>query len=226
MDCFIKRIFEGKIDEQCHQQFVRFGRGKYSNRAVISLQKTPSKLKLKSSFEFANDIANIAAELANSKFNGVILSKNNIVELKNYEFKRKSGILAYQINDISSNTIKQISNKIYYLLLNTDNNIKLKTKKKLPKPGKDEDKIDDKFVQAEFPLQYQQQVMQAFFWDVPECKKAKISHDYIIKDIIIPSDVNKDDFEKIRLTAKRKCKIIRNINVDGEELKKEAEAEV
>ena len=76
MECFIKEIFNGNC-ERTHNQFVRFGKGKFENRAVLNLQKT-SKIKLRGSFEWANDFVEIASELADIKFSGIILSKENL----------------------------------------------------------------------------------------------------------------------------------------------------
>ena len=49
MECFIKKIFLGKADEEAHRQFVRFGKGTYGGRAVLVLQKN-DKIKLRGSF--------------------------------------------------------------------------------------------------------------------------------------------------------------------------------
>ena len=53
---FIKKIFENKIDDSVHKQFVRFGKGRYPGRAVIKITKQPDKIKIGTSFEMANDL--------------------------------------------------------------------------------------------------------------------------------------------------------------------------
>ena len=215
MECFIKEIFNGN-SERSHSQFVRFGKGKFKNRAVLNLQKT-SKIKLRGSFEWANDFAEIASELADIKFSGIILSKEQL-DLDNE--KKKSGIFQYEVSNLESNKIKEIKDKIYTMLLDGDGEgITLKIKKKLPKPGKAEGKIDDKFCQLETDLKYWDKIKEAFM--LPECKKCRISHTFEITDIIIPKDGG--DFEKIRILAKRKGKIIRNLEVDKKESKEEIE---
>jgi len=77
MGCFIKKIFQENINEQVHRQFVRFGKGKYTKRAVISMQKT-SMIKVKSSFEYANDFVELVSELGNFIFSGIITSKESL----------------------------------------------------------------------------------------------------------------------------------------------------
>jgi len=100
--------------------------------------------------------------------------------------------------------------------------ISLKMKKKLPKPGKSgEAKIDDKFCILEADLKYWLKIKDFFM--LPDCKKAKISHTYIIEEIVMPK--GEKDFAKIREMAKRKGKLIRKEEVDGREDKKELEFE-
>ena len=77
MESFIKKVFLNKVDEKAHSQFVRFGKGIYPGRAALSLHIT-GKIKLKGSYEYANDFALLTSELGNCKFSGVILSKEKL----------------------------------------------------------------------------------------------------------------------------------------------------
>lgn len=217
MDCFIKEIFNGN-GKQSHNQFIRFGKGRFENRAVLNLQKT-SKIKLRGSFEWVNDFVVLASELADAKFSGIILSKEQL----NFENeKKKSSIFLYEVPNLDSDKIKETKDKSYTMLLDGQGEgIALKIKKKLPKPGKNEGKIDDKFCQLEADLKYWENIKEAFM--LPECKKCRISHTYIIEEIILPKD--EKDFEKMRLLAKRKGKIIRKLDVNKKESKEEKEFE-
>lgn len=221
MDCFIKRIFLDRNDEQIHSQFIRFGKGIYNGRAALSLWIT-GKIKLGSSFEFANDFVNLAAEFP-CKFSGIITSKDKL-GLTNE--KLKSGVYSYEVVDIDSSKVREIADKTYFMLLDAyGSGINLKMKKKLPKPGKSGDsKIDDKFCVLEADLKYWNKIKESFFWDINDCKKAKIVHEYHITDLVMPK--NEKDFVKIRLLTKRKGKIKRKIDVDGQQrvLEKEFEA--
>jgi len=221
MDCFIKKVFLGKVDRQVHSQFVRFGRGVYEGRAVISLHKT-KKIKLRGSFEFANDFVDLVAGLGNFKFSGIIMSREKL------DFggeKKKSGIYIYEVKDLDSEQIKEIKDKIYFMLLDSDNeDLKLKIKKNLPKPGKSgEAKINDKFCQLDADLKYYEKIKDAFFWDVGDCKKVKAEHVVEISEIILP--IGEKDFEKLRLLAKKKGRIIRKLIIDKKEKKVEKEFE-
>ncbi len=211
MDCFIKKVWQGK-GEEAHQYFVRFSKGKFENRALLVLQKT-TKIKLKGSFEWANDFATIASELASLNFSGTIISKQELPEIAEFLKKKKEGIVQYEVLGVSSEKIKQIRSRAYCLLLNAESpELTLKTKKKLPKPGKSgEGKVDDGFCIIEADLKYWNQIKEAFM--LAECKKAKIAHTILIDSIILPE--GEKDFAKIRELAKRKGKIIRKIEVDG-----------
>ena len=73
---FIKKVFLNNIDESVHRQFIRFGKGEYGRRALLSLWKTKI-VKIKGSFEWANDFVIFAAEVGDSfKVSGEVLSKN------------------------------------------------------------------------------------------------------------------------------------------------------
>ncbi|MEK6840607.1 MAG: hypothetical protein AABX79_01510 [Nanoarchaeota archaeon] len=218
---FIKKIFLKKADESVHNQFIRFGKGEYRRRAILSLWKTGS-IKIKSSFEFANDLVLFAAGLGNISFNGSIWGREQIPGMQETKKGKK---IVYNAINLTGSKIKEIAPMVYYFLLNADGpGIKLKIKGKLPKPGKGEDKIDEKFCQLEIDEKYYQAVKEDFFWDIPECKKASIEHTFAIKDIVMPK--GETDYAKIREMAKRKGKIIRIANVDGSETRKEIEFEV
>ena len=217
---FIKEIFYGQPSESAHRQLIRFGKGEYNKKALLGLWKTKN-VKIKSSFEFANDFVLFVASLNNATFNGNIWSKEEIEELSG---KKKEGKWVYEVNNLASEQIKKISGKVYYFLLNADGNgIKLRIKSKLPKPGKSENKVDDKFCQLEIDEKYYSAAKEIFFWDLPECKKAAVEHKFIINDIILPK--GETDYAKIRELAKRKGKIIRTINADRKEIKNEKEFE-
>lgn len=218
---FIKKIFEGKVDETVHKQFVRFGKGTYSMRAVMNVLRQTDQIKISSSFELANDFVDFISNLT-LKFsvNGIILSKEKIEGL---DFRKKANILVCDINrEMENIELKRLATSSYATLLDCNApGIFLKIKKTLPKPGKSgETKVNDKFCVLELNKKFWPQAHDAFFFDLPlEFKKARIEHTYIITDIILPK--SEKDFEKIRIIAKRKGRLIRKIIVDGKESVKE-----
>ncbi len=218
---FIKEIFNGKSSESTHRQFIRFGKGEYGGRAILGLWKTKN-VKIKGSFEFANDFTLFLAGLGNISFNGKIWSKEELPGLKG---EKKSGKWVYLVNDFTSSQVKNLADKVYYFLLNTEHEgIKLKIKEKLPKPGKGEGKIDDRFCQMEIDEKYYKAAKDDFFWDLQDGKKINVTHKFVINGIVMPK-TNEKDFAKIREMAKRKGKIIRQADVDGKEVKFEKDFE-
>jgi len=230
---FIKKIAEENFDEDVHLQFIRFGKGEYGGRALLSFWKTKN-IKIKSSFEFANDFVKLCSNFGSLNVSGTVLSKKDISDVMsmnrikgNSETKR--GGVYYENNivsqELSGEQIKKLEEASYFTLLNMDGpGVKLRIKSKLPKPGKSENKVDDKFCQLELDEKYYKAVKEDFFWDIPDCKKAGIEHKFIITEIVMPK-TNEKDFAKIREMAKRKGKIIRIVNVDGKEIKSELEFE-
>lgn len=218
MRCFIEKIFRGEWDELVHSQFVRFGKGNYSGRAVLSLRKN-EKIKFGGSSEYADDFVIFASEF-NMKFSGIIMSREKL-ELENE--KKKAGIYVYEVSEISSEKTNEIKDKAYHMLLDGEGEISLKIKKKLPKPGKSGGgKVDDKFCVIEADLRFWNKIKEAFFWDA-DGKKIKVEHDYHINDLIMPK--NEKDFEQIRIKTKRKGLLIRKIEVDGKLIEKQKEFE-
>ncbi len=215
MESTLKKIIENRADEDAHRYFVRFGKGEFNRRFIVAFRKIGDKIKLNGTFELANDFVKLANSLKNVKFSGLILMKDKVA---GKEGKKKAGVFVYEVEEAS---LSEYENAYYYLLNVNDSEIVLKIKKKLPKPGKNEDKVDEKFCVMELNAKYWPQIKETFFWDVPEAKKAEILHTLQINEIVMPTGVK--DPEEIRRLAKRKGRIIRKINADGKEIAKEAE---
>jgi len=212
MESFLKKVLTGKSDEDSHRYFLRFGKGDYRRRFLLSLTRG-DKIKVKTSFEFANDLVKFVNEIKDIKFSGKVLSKEKAA---GKEGKKKAGVFVYEVSDCS---LDEFKNVYYYLLDVEDSEIVLKIKKKLPKPGKNEEKIDDGFCSLIIEQKYWAALRDAFFWDVPECKKAVIEHELKINEIVLPK--SEKDPVKIRELAKRKGTIVRKIIIDGKENSRE-----
>jgi len=219
---FVKKIFLSETDDSVHKHFIRFGKGEYNGRFILNLWQT-KKTKVKTSFEFANDLVSFCSQLGNVKVSGIISSKQDISNIMSENSiegssETKKGIFQNTIpeQELSGEQLKELIKEAYFTLLDIEGDgFQLKIKKKLPKPGKSEEKIDDKFCQLEIEEKYHERVKEDFFWDLPNVKKARITHSLNIMDIIYPK--NEKDFAKIRELAKRKGKITRKITIDGNE---------
>ena len=156
--------------------------------------------------------------MGNVSFNGKIWSKEEIPELNSI---KKSGKWISEVAGFTSSQVKETASWVSYFLLNADSpGIKLRIKSKLPKPGKNEEKIDDKFCQLEIDEKHYRTAKEEFFWDLPEGKKTEVEHKYIITEIVLPK-TNEKDYAKLREMAKRKGRMIRIANIDGKETKSE-----
>jgi hypothetical protein len=220
---FIKKIFENKVDESVHKQFVRFGKGTFGNRAVTNVKKSEGIL-VSTSFELVNDLVEFISDLAPKfKVQGIVLSKQ---PLEGFEGRKKTGLFEYTIDkELSGEELKKLSNCYSSLLDCSAQGIDLKMKKKLPRPkpsSSGTSKVNEKFCQLALDNRYWSRFYSEFIWDLPqEFKKAKIEHTYIINDIVLPP--GEKDFEKIRLNSKRKGILKRKVTVHGQEIVKEKE---
>ena len=182
----------------------------------MSLNKS-KKIRVKASFELANDFVKFVQENGGEKFSGKILTRT---KLEGKEGKKKSGGFVYEIEDSS---LEGFDGAYFYLLDLKSDDIILKIKKKVPKPGKNENKVDERFCSLELDLKYFDKIKEVFFWDIPEGKKFKIHHTFMINEITVPA--GEEDPIKIRALGKRKGKMLRMMDVDGKETKKEVNFE-
>ena len=216
MESILKKVFAGKSDDDSHRYFVRFGKGEYARRFLISFARGKT-IKMKASFEFANDLVKFVRENSTLKFSGKVLTKDKVA---GREGKKKAGVFVYELEQAS---LEEFENAYFYLLDANNSDLILKIKKSLPKPGKDAEKIDDKFCALEADVKYWPKLKEVFFWDAPEAKRAEIEHTLKITDIILPKD--EKDPAKVREKAKRKGVILRKITADGKETLKEMPVE-
>ncbi len=228
---FIKKAIEGKADEFTHRQFIRYGKGRFE-RLLFEIRVYAGYFNLKTSFDFVNALFHIISDniKENADVNGKIIA--------NRDFKDELGSLGLECADYSKRgklytaeldckagpgQMKGIFENFKYnfiLLSVSSREFTMRTKSCVPKLG---GKVKDNFCSASLPLA----LLGEFAFDFPSpiFKKAKIMHEIIIDDIIIPKEAE-DNTEKIRIDAKRKGKLIRIINLDGKEIKKEYKIEV
>src|SRR3989344_2087130 len=172
MDGFIKKVCEGRGDENTHRYFLRFGKGKYNGRFISSMN-IGTKVKVKASFELANDFVEIAKEIGVKKFTGKVLSK---IAVDGLDGRKKAGVFSYDVQD---SDLSEFKNPYYYLVDCENTEIKIRIKKALPKPGKDAEKVDDGFCVMEIEPKYWPKAKEIFFWDTPDAKKVVVEHELV-----------------------------------------------
>jgi hypothetical protein len=223
---FIKKIFDGKIDELVHLQFQRFGKGEFKDRALISAKQKNGVFTINTSYEFANDLVRIVANKLGdkkTKVNGAIISTREIEGIKFKEKKQFQGVKRYIIDsEVSGNEILNILEKFpkaFFALSFKTNETSLKIKPKPPISGKPGKTVEDK-AKADFCkiTTKDRLIAKSFVLESENFNEAEISHDFIISELIYPK--NETDFAKIREIAKRKGKIVRRALIDGKKLNK------
>jgi len=229
---FIKKIFEKKIDENVHFQFQKFSRGEFKNKAIIKAKQSKGIFTINTSYEFANEFARLISEKLSerkAKVTGAIISTEDLSEkLKFKEKKQFQGVKRYIIDtEMSGNEITWLLNefpKAFFALSFEANGTSIKIKPKSPKSGKP-GAIGEKTPKPDFCklITNDKEIGTGFVFEKPDFKEAEFSHDFIIKEIIVPK--GETDFAKIREMAKRKSKIIRKGSIDGKEIKSEIEFE-
>lgn len=240
MDSFVKKVFEKKTDELVHIQFQKFSRGYFKDKALISARNTRGNYSIATSYEYANELVRMMAEkLENTKakVTGVIVSTRNLKEIAEFssilshaDVKRFAGVNQFKIDaELNGKEITKFldaSPLSFFALSFSVGESELKIKAKAPKSAKPSTKSsEDQKPQANFCklITKDKEIAKALLFDInlEGFKKAEITHDFIINEIIPPQ--GEKDFARIREMAKRKGKILRKIDVDGMKSEKEAE---
>lgn len=238
---FIKNIFDGKEDEYIHLQFQKFSKGEFRNRALIRARRTGNKYTITTTPEFANEMVKTVAEKLGDKktaVTGAIISTNDLTGKLNFEDKKQfQGVKRYLIHkeedgkligkEMSGNEIIKLLNefpKAFFALSFSSGETILKIKPKAPKIAKPSSKEDEK-PKPDFCklVTNDAELGQSFIFEKPDFKQADINHTFFINELVMPSGEN--DFAKIRELAKRKGKILREGEIDGEKTKREGEFE-
>lgn len=227
---FIKKLFENKIDEGVHRQFERFSKGTFEDKALVEIDKTKKGIKLKTSFEFANEfVLFLASKIKDtSHISGVIVTNNKELQDKvKFEIAGVSqfaGIKKLQIaTDIAKedllDALEKFPNALFQLTFSTEYG-ELTTKQKSPKSTKPG---GDKEAKADFCTFKTEDInfYKEFLFDYSkDFSKAKINHTFKIEELVVPKEyMNNPTLARIK--AKRKGKIKRFVEVDGNIFEKE-----
>lgn len=229
---FIKKIFDGKIDESVHLQFQKFSRGEFSNRALVKVKKTGNKFTIYTTAEFANELVRILAQKLGknkTKITGSIIGTNDLRgELEFKKISQFQGVKNYALEtEMSGDEILNLLNKFpknFFALTFSVGEDSLKTKPKAPKSAKPKNK--DEAPNPDFCklITTDERIGKSFVWEKSDFKEALIFHDFMIESIVIPDELKKEkDFAVVREKSLRKGKIIRRGTIDGEAIREEKE---
>jgi len=230
----IKKIFEGKCDEEVHSDFLKFGKGRFEGKYLVEGKKQKDLWSIKTSAEFANTLVRRCLEKVKGSVNitGAIITTLDLTKDIDFEYeriKKFTGINQVLLNgNVEANKIINLMNKyprVFFALSFKTNDSELKIKAKAPKSGKP-GASGDKVPKADFcSLKTSDfSIVKELFFDVSsEWKEAKSNHVLVVEDIIYPKD--EKDPKLVREKSKRKGTIIRNLTIDENPRKTEAKFE-
>lgn len=223
---FIRDAIGGRVDEFCHRQFVRYGKGEFE-RLLFGLRVYTNNFNVKASFDFGNELFHLISEniKEDAHIKGKVIvgrdfkSELNDIGLEPADYSRRGKLYTAEF-DCTANPhqLKQIFEQFKYnfiLLSVSSKEFSFHTKPGIPKLG---GKVKDNFCSASLPLSLLGEF--AFDFPSPQFKQAKIMHKLVIDEVVIPKEYE-GNAEQERLNAKRKGKLIRIMNIDGREFKKE-----
>jgi len=240
MDNFIKKIWEGNADALVHSQFVKFSKGEFDGRAMIRGKKSAKDYTITTTSEYAKDIIMYLAEqLGDEKVlvNGALISALDLEGEFEYDEKKMAmGVRKYMITDkeMSGNEILELCNKIdkaffAFSFKTPKTDLKIKVKSPKSAKGAGSQKKEGKKAKIDFikiKTTDSGLVDNLIFDDEARgFKKIEIIHEFVIDKIIMPSADGEKDFAKIRAMAKRGGKIVRVLDIDGREVRKEKDFE-
>jgi hypothetical protein len=226
---FIKKVFDGRIDESVHLQFQKFSKGEFRNRAQIKVKRVKDKYTISTGNEFANDFVRIlAGKLGERKTSvtGAIVSTLDLTGLDYQDKKQFMGIKQYVIKkEISGKEILDLQDKFpkgFFALSFEVGTDLLKIKPKAPKSAKPSTKSDEK-IKPDFCklVTTDSSIGKSFVFEKSDFKDAEITHTFFINELILPQ--GEKDFAKVREMAKRKGKIVRKALIDGQTIVSEKE---
>ena len=236
---FIKKIFDDAIDESVHFQFMKFSRGGFKNKASVKVKKSGRKYSINTSAEFANELVRVMAKKLGERktiITGAIVSTSDLKNRIDYkEIKQFQGVKRYLIDKEMSGTelitlLDEFRKTFFALTFDADEENKLKIKPKAPKSGKPKaaKEGEEEEVVADFCklITNDEKIGKSFVFEKPDFKQAEFKHTFVIEDIVVSNELKKErDFALVREKAKRKGKIIREGEIDGQKIKEEKEFE-
>lgn len=235
MQSVLNKIFSGKKDSEIHNEFVKFSRGVFNNRYLIEGKKQPDKWNIKTSAEFANFFVRACLGKVNGpvKVKGVIVATFDLSSEAKFKVSGikqfmgiKQAIVDTEVQPEDVIALMDKYPKAFFALTFSGNEFELKIKPKAPKSAKPASKGEkEEGPKVDFCTlkTNDKQIIDDLFFDVPMFKEIKITHTLQIENITLPK--GEKDPVKLRENAIREGKIIREILVDGKQIKKEVKLE-
>jgi len=229
----MKKIFDGDFDEEVHANFLKFGRGEYRDKYLLSGKKQAKKWAVKASAEYANILVRMCLKKISGavEIKGVIVSTRDLRDEISFDIKKVSnfqGVRKHMVDGLINP--EQILNlidkypKAFFALTFKSDDFTLKIKPKAPASSKKGKNEEDGPVVDFCSLKIEdQEIINYLFFGVGEFKEVKINHTINVTDIVYPSNMDELKPAEIREMAKRKGVVVRTVMADG--IAKTSEAE-
>ncbi|MDP3881279.1 MAG: hypothetical protein Q8Q31_00160 [Nanoarchaeota archaeon] len=230
MENSLKKIFQGKIDDIVHGEFIKFSKGSFRNRYMLEAKKQKSGWAIKTSAEFANYLVRACLEKTSGdvEITGVIVATFDVSKKADFPIERIKKFMGIQqavINSkISPSKIIKLMDeypRAFFALTFSTPDYQLKIKAKAPKSAKPAG-AGEKGPKVDFCSlkTAEESIVKDLFFDCPEFNDISINHEIVIDEVIIPKGVS--DPVQLREQSKRKGKIIRVVRISDKEMKSEA----
>jgi hypothetical protein len=233
----IKNIFSGKMGEDVHREFLKFGKGEYKRKYQIQAKKQGEITIIKTSNEFANYFVRKCLEKVHEDIDatGVVVSTFDLKNDAPFPIERTKnfmGIRQLVINSkLNPHKVLEFMKRyptVFFALSFKTEDFELKIKPKAPKSAKPSTKSpvegEEEEIKVDFCILKTQDkdLLSEFFFDIPSFKEVSITHTLKIQEIKYPKDFAKMKPEEVREKSVRKGILIREMNVDGRKERKEA----
>ncbi len=216
----MKKIFEKKVDDSLHRQFVRFGPGTFEARGVVRVKIGAKKMRMWTSFEYGNYILKYIADHTEDDsimIKGKIFSKTDFkLDFEKIHEKKKGFYISTIDAQLPTENLQKIVKDLadeYILLDVTTSKATFKIKKS---PHNPRGKFDDKYCKISLDNEFMPLVEDLLFGLKGKFKEAIVDHMIIITEVVADEKLLQKDATAARLAAKRKGKLVRNLTVDGE----------
>ena len=239
MKFFIRKIFDGEVDGLTHLQFVKYSRGEFKNKAMVTCKAQAKGIfRIGTTAEYSNELVRYFAEKIGDeeiKVSGVIMTTLDLDGQFDYDEKKNAlGIKKYILErEMSGSKIVELLDKFpkcFFGLSFKVGNTELKIKPKSPKSAKSSNKGDEDIKVDFCKLRTDDKdLVDEFLFDVSSFKEVLVTHTFNIEEIVVSDELKNKangDFKLIKEEAKRKGKVFRKLVVDGREEVVEKEFEV
>ena len=217
---FIKAIINHQVDDYCHNKFIRYSLGEFE-KEPFEVKRMKKNFSVKAGFEYYDVLQQFFLDNIQDcvTVNGKIIAQRDISSdlaslgiepVKITGNGKKAQISCSLINQEElTNIFEKLSDAFLLLDLSTGKDF-LKMKKSFPRG-----KLLPNFCKAKFDMSLFDKFKEEFLWDVGEFTKVAITHIYIVEDIKVSDELIKQDPARARREAKRKGKLIRELDLDG-----------